>query len=469
MQHQRFGLGLLGLASLSLAIGACEPAGDSSESGGSGGGDTGESTTANNERHHGHGQTGTTSTSSGTTTSTSSGTTTSTSSGTTTSTSSGTTTSTSTSTGTGTGSPSGQWVLGYYVGYQINDYPIAQIDWSALTHIAFAGITVNNDLTLDLSFFDQNGTGIQDAKALSAAAHAHGVKALLLLGGQGAGPNIAVAASPAHRAAFVTSLISAMETLGYDGIDLDWEENITMDDLVALAQALRAARPNIQLSYPAGMINGNYQSVDPKLATLAQSIDQFNIQSYYPSTALSGYGWNSWFNSPLSGAAGSTPAAIDDTLQRYVAAGIPKSKLGLGMSFYAICYTGGITAPRQPTDGATQQIVGGDNAYPLRLLFAGGGRLDQTTAAERKVDVAAQVPYLSLGTAVYDQGCGASTRYISYEDEASILAKGAFSKSHGYGGAMVWTIQQGWLSPGAAGGRPQNALMQALKKGFLDP
>ncbi len=328
---------------------------------------------------------------------------------------------------------------------------------------------MNSDLTLNLGFFDQNGTGIQDAKALSAAAHAHGVSALILLGGQGAGANIATAASPANRAAFVSKLLSALDTLGYDGIDLDWEESVDMDNLVALAQALRAARPNIQLTYPAGMVNGNYQSVDPKLATLAQSIDQFNIQSYYPSTAVAGYGWQSWFNSPLSGAAGSTPVSIDDTLQRYVTAGIPKSNLGLGMSFYAICYTGGVTGPRQATDGSTQQIVGGDNAYPLSLLFAGGGRLDTATAAERKVDAVAKVPYLSLNAPVVDQGCGGTTRYISYDDEASILAKGAFSKANGYGGVMVWTIQQGWLPPGAAGGRPQNALMQALKKGFLDP
>jgi chitinase len=368
-----------------------------------------------------------------------------------------------------TGSPTGQWVLGYYVGYQINDYPIDQIDWSALTHIAFAGVTVNDDHSLDLSFFDQNGTGTQDAKAISSAAHAHGVSALILLGGQGNGPAIAAAASPANRAAFVGDLVSALDTLGYDGIDLDWEESIDLDDFIALAQELRAARPGIQLTYPAGMVNGNYQTVDPKLVTLAGLVDQFNVQAYFPSTALSGYGWSSWFNSPLSGAEGSTPAAIDDTLQRYEAAGIPRSKLGLGLSFYAICYTGGITGPRQPTDGSSQEIVGGDNAYPLRLLFESGGRFDQTSAAERKFDAVAQVPYLSLGSPVYDPGCGANTQYISYDDEASILAKGAFSKTSGYGGVMVWTIQQGWLAPGAAGGRPQDALMKALKKGFLEP
>lgn len=376
---------------------------------------------------------------------------------------------TTTSTTTTSVSATGQWVLGYYVGYQIHNLPIADIDWSGLTHIAFAPLLVNDDHTLDYSFYDEYGTGEADAKALSDAAHAHGVTPLLMLGGMGAGPQIASASTPANRGAFVTRLLDAMSTLGYDGIDIDWEEEINYDDLAGLAHDLRAAKPDIVLSYPAGCVNGNYQTVEPKLAALAESLDRFNVQAYFPSTALAGFGWESWFNSPLSGVTGSTPIAIDDTLQRYEAAGIPRAKLGLGMSFYAICYTGGITGPHQPTDGDAQQIVGGDNNYPLSLFFAGGGTFDGSAAAERKVDATAQVPYLSLAQPVNDVGCGASTQYISYDDEASILAKGAFSRSKGYGGIIVWTIQEGWLPPGASGGRAPNALFQALKQGFLEP
>jgi chitinase len=361
----------------------------------------------------------------------------------------------------------GQWVLGYYVGYDINSYPIAQIDWTALTHIAFFSVTVNANLSLNLSFFDSNGTGQQDAVALSQAAHAHGVKALMGLGGAGAGPNIATAASAANRAAFVTALISAMTSLGFDGIDLDWEDSVNLDDLVSLTQALRAAHPSIVLTYPGGAINGNFQTVDPRMVTLASALDQFNVQTYYPSTAFAGSGWDSWFTSPLSGVTGSTPIAIDDTLQRYAAAGIPKSKLGMGVAFYAIGYTGGITGPRQPTNGTTQQIVGGDNNYPLSRFFAAGGTYDTSSATARFRDTVAQVPYLALPTAVNDPGCGAMTRYIPYEDETSLIAKGTFSKTHGYGGIIVWTIQEGWLPAGASGGRAPNALMQALRTGFL--
>jgi len=364
---------------------------------------------------------------------------------------------------------SGQWVMGYYVGYAINAYPIASIDWSGITHIIFAPLLVNADQSLDLSFNDENGTGQQDAMALAQAAHAHGVKALLMLGGAGAGANIATAAGASRRAAFVNTLTNAVTTLGYDGIDLDWEDSVNLDDLVSLAQALRASKPAMLLTYPAGAINGNFQTVDPRMVTLAASLDRFNVQTYYPSTAFAGQGWSSWFSSPLSGASGSTPVAIDDTLQRYATAGIPKGKLGMGIAFYAICYTGGITGPRQPTNGTTQQITGGDNDYPLSLFFAAGGTFDTSVAANRQRDTTAAEPYLTFATAVNDAHCGSTTQYIPYEDETSIAAKGAFSKANGYGGLIIWTLEEGWLPAGASGGRARNALMQALKSAFIDP
>ena len=59
-------------------------------------------------------------------------------------------------------------------------------------------------------------------------------------------------------------------------------------------------------------------------------------------------------------------------------------------------------------------------------------------------------------------------RYITYDDETSLIAKGTFSKTNGYGGIIIWTLQEGWLPTGASGGRARNALMQALRTGFLN-
>ena len=363
--------------------------------------------------------------------------------------------------------PASRWVLGYYVGYQIDALPIAAIDWSSLTDIAFAPMVVTADLSLDLTFDDSHGAGVADAQALATAAHAHGVHALLLLGGANAGANIATAAAPANRAAFVTELLGALDQLGYDGIDLDWEDSVDLDELVALAQDLRAARPTMELTYPAYPINSNFQVVDPRMVDLAFALDQFNVQTYFPAVAETGDGWSSWFVSPLSGSTATTPVAIDDTLARYAAAGIPKAKLGMGTAFYAICYTGGITGPRQPTTTANK-ITGGDNEFPLSAFYAPGGALATHPAASQR-DGTTREPFLELTAPITEAHCGPDpTSYISYEDETSLADKGAFAKANGYGGIIVWTLAEGTLGATATGGRTPNALIHALHAAFAE-
>jgi hypothetical protein len=81
----------------------------------------------------------------------------------------------------------------------------------------------------------------------------------------------------------------------------------------------------------------------------------------------------------------------------------------------------------------------------------------------------AEVPYVSLTSAVSDSHCGASTQYIPYDGETSLIAKGTFSKSNGHGGIIVWTIQEGRLPATAAGGRSRNALTLGAQAGFIDP
>ena len=366
---------------------------------------------------------------------------------------------------------SGQWVLGYYPGYDMTSYPIASIDWSCLTHIAFGPLKANPDGTLNLDFDDNSGKpgqGAKNALALSAAARAHGVKSLLMLGGAEEGPNLAQAAKggpTGPRKTFVDALLMAVESLGYDGLDLDWEDAIVDADLLALAQELRGQQADILLTYPGPAINSNFMSPDPGLAALHPYLDRFSVMSYYPATAAIGPDWESWFSSPLSGAAKPHPVAIDDSLQRWAAAGVPQSKLMMGIGGYAICYPSYITAPRQ--SATTGAIKGGDNNFPLGSVFASSGPLAQVPSS-RVWDVVAQQPYLSLPADTSIDSCASQpTRYIPYDDEESLIAKGKWSRANGYGGTIVWTLQQLRLPASAVGGRAPDALVQALRTGFL--
>lgn len=348
-----------------------------------------------------------------------------------------------------------QWVMGYYASYQRDRLPPAAIAWNGLTHIVMARLKANADGTLDTDFDWDPVNGPALARDVARRAHAAGRKAILMLGGDDNSPLVHDAVVN-HRAAFVANLVAAVRDLGYDGLDLDWENTIDWPAFVAFAGDLRKALPKAVLTMPVGTLNLNYQSVDPHIPEIARKLDRVSIMAYYPATAWAGSGWLSWFNSPLGGEKPATPVSIASSLRAYAAAGIAKAKLGLGTSFYAICYTGGITGPNQSTEGGVA-IAGGDNDFPLSALYGAGGAFRQTY---RHWYAAASEPYLTLPRPE-SHGC----RYLSFEDEQSLLAKGAFSRRNGYGGIIVWTINQGVVPSHS---RP-NFLMDALEKGFLRP
>jgi len=352
------------------------------------------------------------------------------------------------------GSGTAHWVTGYYVGYQRDMLPPEQIDWNGLTHIAMGAVTANADGTLNTDFFIDKTNGPALARRISALAHDNNKKAILMLGGAGNGDEIRSAVTN-HRAAFIANLNNTMNNLGYDGVDLDWEDNVDLPLFETFAKELRQAAPGKIITLPGGAINANYQTVDPRMVNVTRYVDQFNLMTYYPSTAWAGSGWYSWYNSPLKGAKPTTPVSIEDSLARYNASGVPKEKLGMGIGFYAIGYTGGITGPNQPT--TDNSIVGGDNAYPLSLLYGTGGAYNKTY---RFWDPVAEEPYLSLPA---PDSFGA--RYISFEDEQSLKAKGDFVRSNGYGGTIIWTLNEGYVATRS----DPNFLMEALRTGFIDP
>ena len=347
-----------------------------------------------------------------------------------------------------------QWVMGYYVAYHRDWLPPENIDWSGITHIALGAILANEDGSLDDSFYI--GTdGPAFAHKISQYAHGNNTKAILMFGGAGTGQNI-LSAVRDHRAVLISNLVAAMNNYGYDGIDLDWEDNVDWDLFEIFARELREAAPDAILTLPVGCKNMNYDPiVDPVVVNVSQFMDRVSLMSYYPSTAWAGSGWHSWHTSPLKGAKSTTPVSIEDSLSRYVTAGIPKSKLNMGMGFYAIGYQGGITAPNQPT---TDNIIkGGDGDYTLSKLFGSGSAYNEQY---RYWDPDAVVPYLSLPTPD-SYGC----LYVSFDDDQSIIEKGNFSRENGYGGIIIWTIDEGYIQ---AHSEP-NFLMQALRKGFIDP
>lgn len=346
--------------------------------------------------------------------------------------------------------PSGRWLSGYYVGYQRSLYPETQVDFSLLTHV-FVGPILPTTSGGVLTHFDIDATnGPIMARNLSARAHQFGRKAVLMLGGAGTHAEMVGAASNTNRAAFVATLISTMDTLGYDGIDVDWEPIDAMDraPLLSLLQELRAARPAMILTIPVGWVNSNFPgSVDSWYATVAGVVDQMNLMTYDMAGPYSG--WVTWHSSALLDNQPNHPSSIASSAQLYRNVGVPAAKLGIGIGFYGTCWRGA-TGPRQ-TIGSGVSLVASDNTMSYTNIMT-----SYYDAAARRWDDLAKVPYLSFTTAKGPQQCN----FVSYDDEQSIGEKGAHVKANGLGGAIIWTIGQGHM-PNAPSGSQDPVLKAA--------
>ena len=274
-----------------------------------------------------------------------------------------------------------------------------------------------------------------------------------MLGGAGEHAGFVGAASSANRATFVANLLRTMDELGYDGIDVDWEPILDADraPLLALLQALRSARPGMLLTIPVGWVNTNFPGeIDAWYAQVAGVVDQMNIMTY--DMAGPWGGWVTWHHSALAGHAGNHPSSVQGSVAAYRAAGIPASKLGIGLGFYGSCWRG-VTAPLQ-TVGSGATLVASDNAMSYRNIME---QYHETGAA--RWDATASVPWLTFSAPKGPQQC----TFVSYENPESVAAKGTWARAAGLGGAIVWTIAEGHI-PYAA---EKNPLLRAAYEALM--
>ncbi|MBN2530542.1 MAG: hypothetical protein JXR76_29415 [Deltaproteobacteria bacterium] len=354
-------------------------------------------------------------------------------------------------TDTGTGVepiPDGKyWVTGYYVGYQQSQYPPEVVNYQAMTHLAIGAILPRNNGSLDTTFYLSATKGPVLVDELVERAHAVGTKVLGMVGGAGADSAFISASSSANRTNFVQELVSfARDEHKMDGLDLDWEPLNDEDHVPfeALVDALRAAWPEVILTFPTGFFNSNYGSAHPFLARIAPKLDQINLMSYGMAGAWSG--WESWHSSALYDDGPAHPTSVSQSVESLLGVNVPSRKVGVGIGFYGLCYSAPVTGPRQSLDGAS--VLKRDNKMSYTNIMT-----DYYSASSYIFDAEAQVPYLSLSPAVND--CA----YVTYEDKASIEAKADYVKQKNLGGAIVWTINQGYL-PDAAGDK--DPLMDTL-------
>jgi chitinase len=250
-------------------------------------------------------------------------------------------------------------------------------------------------------------------------------------------PNLFVAASrPENRGAFVSSCIDmfirghfapgveggTLPSFLFDGFDLDWEYPTLADKdnylglLAEFRRQLDALHAGLKLTVALAARQGRYQGFDMK--TVAALVDEINVMNYD-------------YNGPWSHTTGILAPLyeipgdplhgnnIDATIQGYEQAGIPPSKLLLGIPFYAY----GWSAVTDANHGLFQpgQPIRGDHFYSYIQSIQPKFQLYR--------DPNSQTPWLYDGNSFW-----------TFDDPVSIRAKLDYARQHKLGGAMVWEL-----------------------------
>jgi chitinase len=265
------------------------------------------------------------------------------------------------------------------------------------------------------------------------------------------------------RKKFAASCATFISKFGFDGVDIDWEypcgggmdptkgrpeDRQTFTLLLAELRSQLDAQgksdhKEFLLTIAAPGLPRDFAGTD--LAKIHPHLDWINLMSY----DLAGI-WSkvTGFNAPLysSGDASDEKENVDASVQAYLAAGVPKDKLVVGVPFYGKAW-GGVKdvdhGLHQPPEGKPPRPPGGGE-WTWRYLS--DKYIDKVSP--RFWNEKAKVPWS------YDAKTGI---FVTYDDPESIRLKAQYVREHDLGGVMIWELNQD---------DPQLSMLKAVNAGL---
>ncbi|KAH7354207.1 hypothetical protein B0T11DRAFT_357537 [Plectosphaerella cucumerina] len=248
-----------------------------------------------------------------------------------------------------------------------------------------------------------------------------------------------IARSEANQRTFISSLVSFMNTYGFDGVDIDWEYPGAPDrkgrgeDFQNLPKFLRnikgalgqnGARNGLSIAIPASY--WYLQHFDIK--KIAESVDFFNVMTYDQHGT-----WDtptSWLGNHLNSHTNLTE--IKEAMDLLWRNNIKPDQVNLGLAYYsrtftasnANCMTKGCLFDSGSPKGRCSNAVGVlSNAEIVDMMKRPGAKVT--------LDREAAVKILTVGR-----------EWITYDDAESWKIKVDYARSQCLGGVMVWAISQ---------------------------
>ncbi len=251
---------------------------------------------------------------------------------------------------------------------------------------------------------------------LIAYAHARGVKVVLVVTNFGSAPNTAILKDTVKQNTMILTLISLLQQAGGDGVNIDFESvpSSQKANLVSFMRKLSTrvkavdADAEISMAAPAVDWSGSWD-----LAQLGSICDYLFIMGY-------DYYWSgSNPAGPVAPLAGEN-YNVTRSVNTYLSAGVPASKIYLGVPWYGYDWPVTSNARKAATTGTGKSQLY-YNAISMAKTY--GRTFDATT----------QVPYFSYQS-------NGSWRQVWYDDSTSLALKCALVNQKNLGGYGMWAL-----------------------------
>lgn len=263
-----------------------------------------------------------------------------------------------------------------------------------------------------------------------------GIRVLLCIGGYGAScaQFSDAALTKESREAFAKNLLDVVETYHFDGVDVDWEypgygtgRDVSIDRpnytllMAEIRRQFKAANPEYLVT--AAVPGGKYGYTRYELANLNNILDYVHLMTYDLQDSN-----RTTHHTGLYTGSYTPHGSVEQTIKQYIASGVSKNKLVVGIAFYGRYY---VLNSFIGTGIGSNNISSGGSSIRYTLIYNNYlSKLDSpNTTVKRYWDDTTKAPYL------YDS---ATRTWISYDDKDSIKYKCQYTKDNDLGGVMFW-------------------------------
>jgi chitinase len=206
----------------------------------------------------------------------------------------------------------------------------------------------------------------------------------------------------------------------YDGVDIDWEARVAVEQYTDFLRRLRAALGASKLLTVAV---GNWDHLETVASRAQAQVDHINVMCY----DMDNPGSYVWHNAALRQDGDPSKMTYDWRIGALVKAGVARSKIGVGIPFYGRRWTGA-TEPLQ-TNGS--RMGGWVNYGDLVKDSVRWQTVNQKWDAKYLAD------YLSLPQL---------NEFISYNGVRSIQEICGWAKREGFGGFMTYDLSNEFVA-----------------------